>query len=203
MELSSIFLIVAALAAITDTATAAPVPLYTRALEQVNSFGRDLDVHRDRRDSGFAVLERNVDEPVDDIFTRSAAEHQFHHNQLAETARHAHNFAVYAAVTAEAASKVAETQLDARRWYLMSRNKHQTATDWKEVHKKHREAEASQEVTNLHQQVPVIFDAAHKSIQDSREIVKKANREHPNNTELEAAKHRLQLTHGWVQVHKS
>ena len=202
MELSSIFLIVAALAAITDTATAAPVPLYTRALEQVNSFGRDLDVHRDRRDSGFAVLERDVDEPVDDIFTRSAAEHQFHHNQVAETARHAHNFAVYAAVTAEAASKVAQTP-DARSWYLTSRNKHHTATDWKEVHKKHREAEASQEVTNLHQQVPVVLDAARKSIEDSMVIVEKANREHPNNTELEAARHRLQLTHGWVQVHKS
>jgi len=36
MELSSIILI----AAIADTAIAAPGPLYARALEQVNSFGR-------------------------------------------------------------------------------------------------------------------------------------------------------------------
>jgi len=73
MKLSSISLIAVALRVATTagSAIAVPLPLYTRALERVNSFQRDLDVHR--RESGVVVLpERDVDgEPVDNLVTRT------------------------------------------------------------------------------------------------------------------------------------
>jgi len=64
--LSSIFYI----AAIASRAIAAPAPFHARALEQVNSSERDLDVYP--RESWVTVLERDVvdGEPVDDLFTR-------------------------------------------------------------------------------------------------------------------------------------
>ena len=94
MKFSSISLIAAALSAIAGSTIAAPVPLWARALEQVNSFERDLDVYPPSRKS-VAILERNVDaEPVD-LFTRFTGKlpHQKHHNDLAneieESAAHA------------------------------------------------------------------------------------------------------------------
>lgn len=52
MKLSSISFIAAALAATAGNAVAVPRPLYTRSLEPVNSFQRDLDIHR--REPGVA-----------------------------------------------------------------------------------------------------------------------------------------------------
>jgi len=84
MKFSSISLIAAALSAIAGSTIAAPVPLWARALEQVNSFERDLDVYPPSRKS-VAILERNVDaEPVD-LFRRFTGKlpHQKHHNDFA------------------------------------------------------------------------------------------------------------------------
>jgi len=80
MKFSSISLIAAALSAIAGSTIAAPVPLWARALEQVNSFERDLDVYPPSRKS-VAILERN--EPVD-LFRRFTGKlpHQKHHNDL-------------------------------------------------------------------------------------------------------------------------
>jgi len=90
MMLSSIFYI----AAIASRAIAAPAPFYARALEQVNSFERDLDVYP--RESWVTVLERDVvdGEPVDDLFTRFIPyppDYQAEHAataQILESSRH-------------------------------------------------------------------------------------------------------------------
>jgi len=71
MKLSPISLIAAALAATAGCAIAIPRPLHAYALEQVNSFQRDLDVHR--RESAVVALERNVAKPVDNLVTRGVS----------------------------------------------------------------------------------------------------------------------------------
>ena len=82
MKLSSISCIAAALAAIAGCAITA-TPFYARALDQVNSFERDLDVHpREFR----ALLERDTDgEPVEHLFKRFTGKlpHQINHAKTA------------------------------------------------------------------------------------------------------------------------
>jgi len=70
MKLSLVSLIPAALAAIAGTMTiATPGPLHVRALEDVNSSERDIDVYS--RESGLALLKRDADgEFVDGLFIR-------------------------------------------------------------------------------------------------------------------------------------
>jgi len=71
MRLSSVSLIAAALAATAGSVMAAPRPLHARALEDVNSLSeRDVDVHS--RESGLALLEREVDDEFgNDLFIRT------------------------------------------------------------------------------------------------------------------------------------
>ena len=69
MKLSSISLIVATLAGIAGIAVATPVPLRVHALQQVDSYERDIDVYS--RETEVAVVRRGVNgELVDNLFTR-------------------------------------------------------------------------------------------------------------------------------------
>jgi len=70
MKLSSISLVATAIAAIAGSGIAAPGPLHARALDVTNSFD-DRDVEVNSRESGLALLEREIDnEVVDGLFTR-------------------------------------------------------------------------------------------------------------------------------------
>jgi len=70
MKLSSVSLVVTALAAIAGSAIAAPSPLHARNLEAINSFG-ERDVNVNGRKSRLALLERELDsEFVDKLFAR-------------------------------------------------------------------------------------------------------------------------------------
>jgi len=87
MKLSSVSLIIAALAAIAGSTVAAPGPLHARALEDVNSFSeRDVDVYS--RESGLAQRE------VDHLFTRQSTE------GTADRAAKAHDLAALACAVA-------------------------------------------------------------------------------------------------------
>jgi len=84
MKLSSISLVVTAIAAIAGSAIAAPGPAYARALDAINSFDeRDVDVNR--RESGLALLEREIDnEVVDNLFTRGFGTAALEHEKAAK-----------------------------------------------------------------------------------------------------------------------
>jgi len=126
MKPSSVSLI--ALAAIASTVIAAPRPLHGCALEDVNSLSeRDVDVYN--RDSGLALLEREVDDEFgDDLCIRtSPAEAAEAHDKAAaarsEAARDAGNAAKKAR---EAGGKAQEA---AKKAYVMAwETQHTTAS---------------------------------------------------------------------------
>ena len=99
MKLSSISLVVAALAAIAGIAIAAPGPLHARALETIDSFGeRDVDVNSHELRLTLLV-EREVDS--DDLFARATRgrggfTHGIRADVGAATAAQAHRYAAEA-----------------------------------------------------------------------------------------------------------
>ena len=130
MKLSSISLIVSALAAFSGSAVAAPAPLYARALEQVNSFERDLDVYP--RESWVAVLERDIDvEPVDDLFARA----QRHENpdRAAELLQSGVKHHTDAAEFARSAAKKQVTTAKQEEWNNIAGNHEQSAQSLKSI----------------------------------------------------------------------
>jgi len=115
MKLSSVSLIIAALAAIAGSTVAAPGPLHARALEDVNSFSeRDVDVYS--RESGLEV---------DHLFTRQSPETADKAAEEAVRAAKAHEQAVKAAKAHElAAPACAEAAEKAGQVYLETGNLH-------------------------------------------------------------------------------
>jgi len=149
MKFASISL---ALAAIAGSAIAAPDPLYARALEKVNWFERDLDFYP--RESGVAVLERNVDgEPVDAVFTRSEyiPLHKIDHSRVAR----------YAETTMEALEIAADQALHAadcdtgrkEHWEAESGKHRRKINDFVTMNQGHDRAANLQDRTNLHDMV--------------------------------------------------
>ena len=158
MKFSSISLI-----AVAGSVIAAPCPLYTRALERLNSFERDLDV--DPRESVVAVLERDVDgDPVDDLFARSVVgRHQGGHNRAAEHLQAAIKANERAARYAAQAAKVQSTPDEIQYWEGESRKHENSVATLQNLYSSHTQAARLSSATDLHRDVDHAIQIATES----------------------------------------
>ena len=178
MKFSSISLTAAALAAILGSALAAPGPLYMRALEQINSFGRDLDVFL--CESEVAVLERDIDgEPVDgsDLFIRSVTvgRHQVDHSSAVRAIQVAIDTGLEAARQALKAYEVLSDPDDKQYWLHVYHHHRDTVQRFLRMRGPHAHAATLSRPTELHAIANQIETTALRSTQDAQETIEKAD----------------------------
>ena len=170
MKFSSISLIAAAIA---GSAIAAPGPLCARALEQVNSLGRDLDVYPRE---WVAVQKHDVDGEHIDLFTRAALKHQVEHHRVVGHLQDAIVAHHKAANWAHAAYQMYLAQgliPQSDSWYDSYIRHLQTAQSLGPMHTNHLNAANSPQTTNLHASVNQHWEFAKQKKEEAAETIQK------------------------------
>jgi len=173
MKFSSISLLAAALAAIAGGAMAAPGLPYARALEQVNTFERDLDVYP--RESGVAVRERDVD--VDDLFRRfqHTQPHQDDHIKAARLLLGGYHDNIEAATVAHATSNGhSRGSPERQEWRGISAHHTREANRLVPLYNEQRQLGAKDDVTDAHATVNKVKEIAGKSGYQARTTIRNA-----------------------------
>ena len=169
MKLSSTIFIAAALAAIAGSAIAAPSPLYVRALGQFNSFEPVYP-----RESGTAVLERDVDgEPVDSLFARSLSYTRYQRDHIA-TARVLMRAALYNHVASRMSNTAGSLQRSPsvkEEYRLISESHGHAIRDIVPLIIDHIHAASSPDRTRLHASVTDHQQRASDSIAESQSTI--------------------------------